>query len=502
MQPKLALKQHFTDAKDINQLMCHLLGKVEGRSVLEPSVGHGAFLRGLNGKPSRIDVVDVDASALAVVEAQFPSLSPNVYHTDFIDLFVGDLLNGNHPVRNTLYDFVISNPPYGLYFDLEYRKEIKRAFPSSYARESYGLFFTFAVNQLKQGGRYVFLMPDTFLSSVNHRPLRAFICKQAAPTEIIRFPSKLFETVNFGYANLCIVAGEKKPLCNHDSVRWLDLFDKSTPLSFSSIGTASVVTGQTLLQSARLGWSSAMLTTMRSDRQHQTLGDIAECRTGIYTGDNERFIAYDPRRVMRRLNGHAVDWTRTVLEESLNEEQRVFGLSGDRVYVPLVRGGHREPFARTAWAIDWKKETIEFYKSNKKARFQNSQFYFKPGLAVPMVATKRISASLMENAVFDQGVVGVFPHSPRVLPALLLYLNSTIASERLKVLVNGSANNSANYLKRLPLPAMSVEDIELAARLVENARAGGTLSQRVCDTFVGQCDTALPTQVAEQVGLF
>jgi adenine-specific DNA-methyltransferase len=112
LRHNLALKQHFTDAKDINELMCSLLGTVNERSVLEPSVGHGAFLRGLIGKPSRIDVVDVDAHALDIVQSQFEDLKPNVYHADFIDLFVSGLLNSQHPVRNNLYDLVISNPPY------------------------------------------------------------------------------------------------------------------------------------------------------------------------------------------------------------------------------------------------------------------------------------------------------------------------------------------------------------------------------------------------------
>src|SRR5438046_1848082 len=117
---KIALKQHFTDAKPINEMMCHLLGTVEGLSVLEPSVGHGAFLSGLSGKPKLLDVVDVDANALSIVTSQFRHFTPRVFHEDFIDLFVDDLINSSHPVRVTLYDRVISNPPYGLYFDLAY----------------------------------------------------------------------------------------------------------------------------------------------------------------------------------------------------------------------------------------------------------------------------------------------------------------------------------------------------------------------------------------------
>jgi adenine-specific DNA-methyltransferase len=106
-----------------------------------------------------------------------------------------------------------------------------------------------------------------------------------------------------------------------------------------------------------------------------------------------------------------------------------------------------------------------------------------------MVTTKRISAGTMCNAVFDQGVVGVFPHLPGHVPALLLYLNSSLASLRMKTLVNGSANNSANYLKRLPVPHFSDEAQKRAAHLVTTASTniGRLLEQTMCDEFVEAC---------------
>jgi adenine-specific DNA-methyltransferase len=493
MESNLSLKQHFTDAPQINDMMCHLLGPVDGMTLLEPSVGHGAFLRGLIGDPREIHAVDVDEVAIETVRAKFKHLNVHVFKEDFVDLFVDGLLKQSHPVRTQLYDLVISNPPYGLYFDLDYRKRIKRAFPNSYARESYGLFFTFAVSQLREGGRYVFLVPDTFLSSVNHRPLRSFICSHAAPTHILRFPSKLFETVNFGYGNLCILAGQKRALTNRDSVRWLDVFGKHSALSVATLSRAKSITGEKLMECAESGWSPAIFDSS-SERLARwvTLGEIADCRTGIYTGDNERFIGYDASRITRRLNGHSIDWEREVYDRILSDGEQKFGLESGRHYAPLIRGGHREPFDKTAWAIDWRQEAIEFYRTDKKARLQNSTFYFREGLSVPMVTTKRISAALMNNAVFDQGVVGVFPRCQTETSALLLYLNSAIASQKMKTLVNGSANNSANYLKRLPVPRFSQADRLHATQLVDSSRQRECLSQSVCDTFIEAVLDALP----------
>lgn len=491
----LALKQHFTEARPINDLMCHLLGCVEGLTLLEPCVGHGAFLGGLQGVPARIDAVDIDGSALDVVRAEFPNPNIELFRDDFIDLFVQGVMGSAHPVRYRQYDAVISNPPYGLYLDLEYRKRIQRMFPELYARESYGLFFTFAISRLSEGGRYSFLVPDTFLSSVNHRPLRQLMCAQAAPTHIIRFPSKLFETVNFGYGNLCIVAGNKRALTAEDTVRWVDSFDNDGELSIHMPEKTRHIPGADLLYGVDRGWSSDIANYHNQTKTDwNTLGDIAECRTGIYTGDNERFIGYDAHRVTRRLNGHAIDWPTQVCCRSLSYEEAQGGFTTEQpYYVPLIRGGHRSPFQQTAWAIRWDKPAISFYKNDKKARFQNSAFYFREGISVPMVTTARISAAMMENAVFDQGVVGVFPRNPMITPALLLYLNSEYASVTMKSLVNGSANNSANYLKRLPVPPFTDEHLKLAREAVDLLRSEGAPLNEVADRFAADLGAVLPS---------
>ncbi|MEQ9565623.1 MAG: hypothetical protein RLN85_07415, partial [Pseudomonadales bacterium] len=143
-----------------------------------------------------------------------------------------------------------------------------------------------------------------------------------------------------------------------------------------------------------------------------SLGDVAKCKTGIYTGDNQRFIGYDPSKVTKRLNGHAIQWTADIYLDPLGDEQKAKGIARDRAYVPLIRGGHRNFNEITAWAIRWDVPSVSFYRNNKKARLQNLEFYFRPGIAVPMVTSRRLSASLMDGAVFDQGVVGVFPNDP------------------------------------------------------------------------------------------
>ena len=57
----------------------------------------------------------------------------------------------------------------------------------------------------------------------------------------------------------------------------------------------------------------------------------------------------------------------------------------------------------------------------------------------------------MEGCVFDQGAVGIFPGDDRLIPFLLVFLNSEYATA-MKLHISPGANNSANYLKRLRIP--------------------------------------------------
>ena len=478
------LKQHFTDAKDINLLMCKILGDLDNLALLEPCVGEGAFLENIIGTPSNITCIDIDPKVIEKARNKNKHPSVKFLCQDFIEenCFKSDLFRN----KTENYDAVISNPPYGLHLDLVKRKQLKKAFPSLYVRESYGLFFIFSIMSLKERGRYVFLIPDTFLASKNHTSLRRFMINEAAPDCIIRFPSKKFQTINFGYGNLCIISGSKNKLSPSSKVSWLDIFDENHDLNFDSLKQARQLNGEQLIACVDRGWSLSgfSVNNTKSALDWVELGSLAECKTGIYTGDNGRFIGYDPSRINKRLNGHPIDWIKVISKEITNQE-RFEGVDSDTdIYVQLIRGGHRAIFEQTPWAIKWSTDAVSFYKSNNKARFQNSTYYFRCGIAVPMVTTKRISASLMSNAVFDQGVVGVFPNDRNYCAALLLYLNSNVASLIMKSMVNGSANNSANYLKRLLVPFFTPEEIATANSILSDNLHLTNNTEKVCNDFV------------------
>ena len=85
-----------------------------------------------------------------------------------------------------------------------------------------------------------------------------------------------------------------------------------------------------------------------------------------------------------------------------------------------------------------------------------------------MVASGRITGALLECRLFDQGIVAIFPHDKSHLLFLLGFFNSAIASDLVRQ-VNPTANNSANYIKRIPMVIPTISELAMAESLVQVA---------------------------------
>lgn len=446
---KKQLKQYFTKTNSINLLMGSLLGNVENKTLLEPSIGAGDLLNNLIGNPKNIVGYDIDATPW----------SNSVYVVNNKIKFKNKCFIESSLEKKDVYDCVIANPPYGLNFSLEYRKKLKKLLPKIHIKESYIVFLYLSLEQLKTGGRYVFLIPDSILFSHYYKTIREYLIKQARPTHILRMPSNSFDGLNFKYGNLCILAGVKEPLKTIHKIEW-GMLNKDNDEILTT-------TGSKLLNNNI--WSDYYLNHKYDHiREWNLLGDIAYCVTGIYTGNNEKYLGYDNSFSNRKNNGHEICWEKDVKTSFIDNDEKINGIHKEPYYIPFIRGGHRNILERASNAILWSKEAVNHYKTDSKARYQNYFFYFNEGISLPKVCSNKISASYMNNCVFDQGVVGVFPKDMSILNALLLYLNSDIASKIMKSIVNNSTANGANYLKKLPIPKFN-EDTKIEANKIINS---------------------------------
>lgn len=444
--------------------------------ILEPSAGEGIFIDEILklNTPVQIDALDINGKAISVLEKKYQGNNAvTVRKTDTLpderldtfgiptlwiketDTLVDEQLDcfgiiGGH------YDKVIGNPPYGAWQDYDKRDLLKKKYPGQYVKETYSLFLLRCISVLKMGGRLSFIIPDTFMFLNLHSKLRELLLTTAKIEEIITFPSKFFPGVNFGYSNLSIITLEKAEKVDalNNTIRIVQGFQAASEFQLLFEGNELP---------AHLRTFNLKQADIYANTQHRfiiadnsiidiinnaavRLGDVANVVTGFYTGDNKRFIRALDDTIKGSKSYEKINPDLVFPCASLHGIENV-----SEGYIPYVKSASKTRYYRTndEWFVRWDKETINHYNGNKKSRFQNSVFYFKTGVAIPMVKASTIRAFLIENRVFDQSIVGIFPKDISKLYYILALMNSDIVNELIHT-INPTANNSANYVKQIP----------------------------------------------------
>lgn len=442
---------YYTKSDPIVNYMVSLLSLTGSEKILEPCAGDGVFIDPIvktfpDVQIDAFELNDNSYSNLLVKYSDFENI--NIKKTDTltdIDLQFLCSMGGG-------YDAIIANPPYGAWRDQEERRKLKRSYNGFYAKESYSLFLYRCIEALNDNGKLVFIIPDTYLNLHMHKDIRKYILNHTKIKEISLFPSSYFPGVNFGYANLSIISLEKclnhksnlenefsiikgfnkveELGSNNDNIQTFNLKQKdvlnSPDYSFVTNGEKPIVNCLNLTESK--------------------IGDICDCVTGFYSGNDKDFLKVRDKTIRNSKRYEAVnlDYVEFNCDSSL-----VDGLTNGKEYVPIVKGGNRKYYKPDDWFMNWSSEKVDFFKSDKKARYQNSSYYFKKGIGIPMVSSSSITGALIENRLFDQSIVGIFPKDKTFLFYLLAFFNSPTCNKLIRT-INSSTNNSSNYIKKIP----------------------------------------------------
>lgn len=452
MQQREVYQAYYTNSRPIVTYMTSMLAARAGMRIMEPAAGNGVFVEAIidTTHDVQIDAYDLNPVAIGVLKENF-STSKNVFikHADTI---VDDELTFFAQMGG-IYDRIIGNPPYGAWQDYERRKDLKKIYPEIYVKETYALFLFRCVNLLVDGGKLVFIVPDTFLSLHMHTGLRKYLLTNTKIKEIALFPSSFFPHVNFGYSNLAIITLERcfnKEECLSNVFRIVSGFQRVEELATPELAghTAMFAQKGVYAHPDNAFFSSSSEVSQFIHTSQLRTGDIADCVTGIYSGNDTKYLRPLSSEVRNSKKYVLLDKKR-VFPGEIYEANILDGINAPECFIPIVKGGAVKYLKPDNWYIDWSKEAVRDYKTNKKARFQNSSFYFKTGIAVPMVSSSQVTASLIENRIFDQSIVGIFPRDPELLYYLLAFFNSPTCNKLLRT-INPSANNSANYIKKIP----------------------------------------------------
>lgn len=464
-------RSFYTKNNYITKYMVSMIDPTPSDKILEPCGGDGVFIDTMLelGLDLDIDTCDLNIEAVETLRRKYAhNEKVEIRHTDTLMDEIFDSY-----VENGYYDKIVGNPPYGGWQEYEKRDELKKKYNGFYVKETYSLFLLRCVSMLKNKGVLSFIIPDTFLFLHSHTALRKYLLENTKIREILIFPSKFFPGVSFGYSNLSIITVEKtnlttealnnsfeviKGLKSDRDIERIGLRENLERLDIVRLTQRNVYDNE----HHAFILSNDILSDIISNSCTK-LGDVADCVTGIYTGNNQGYMGVVNSAVKNSKNY-------PVIEADLIDLNccNLTGTEEPYKYIPIVKSSSPTKYIRMGndWLIDWSKDAITHYNTDKKARFQNSSFYFKTGIGLPMVKSSKINATLMVNRVFDQSIVGVFPKDEKYLYFILGFLNSDIANKLIH-LINPTANNSSNYLKKLPVVLPIDSDLEYITSLVK-----------------------------------
>jgi len=450
-------QEFYTKCNYITQYMVDLLKINNNSRILEPCAGDGAFIDEIikqNFLPS-MDLLELNKDSIDNLKNKYSRFKNiNIYYDDYI-------LNDN----NVKYDKIIANPPYGAYQSKEKKILLKQKYKGLFVKETYGLFLIKAIESLKENGNLVFIIPDTFLTLHMHEGLRKKLLQDVSIESITLFPSKFFPNVNFAYAGLSIISIiNKVPTKNYKFPIYGNLSTKDKLIELTTSNKKNYelckLAYRELLSNNSFAFfmSTEKWVSKCMGNSNTTIGDVCDVVTGFYSGNDAQHLRKDT--TVKNKKYMNVDTNN--IYNNLFDSNLLDGLSGTKHWIPIVKGGNQRFYKKNLWFMEWSKASVYSYKvtNKKKARFQNSQFYFKQGVAVPMVSSSSITGSLIEYRLFDQSIVGVFPKDKHLTFYILGFFNSKVCNSLIRT-INASTNNSSNYIKKIPFIKPSKQDINL-----------------------------------------
>jgi len=467
-------RSYYTKSDPIVSYMVQQLSVESGMRVFEPCAGDGVFIDALNSRIPNlsIDLYEFNPKAVELLKEKYKSNS-TVRITQGDTLTSLDLILFSN--AGGIYDRIIANPPYGGWLDYEKRRYLKKLYPLLYVKETYTLFLYRCAQLLRDKGILVFIIPDTFLSLHMHAKLRKYLLTNTKIREICLFPSSFFPGVNFGYSNLCIITLQRcfnENECLNNEVRVIT--------GLKSVAELGVL-GEALKKHHRIfalkqsniyeNISHALFISEDPkisyliDHGAVRIGDIADCVTGFYSGSDKKYLHPIAGKIKNAKKYKVVDPS-LICDDYISKEDILEGIKEPKHFIPIVKGGGIKYFKPDIWYMDWGVEAVEDYKTNKKARFQNAQYYFNYGIGVPMVSSSQITAALIENKLFDQSIVGIFPKDREWIYYLLAFFNSPTCNKLIRT-INPSANNPANYIKKIPLASPPDRDLQEISNIVQ-----------------------------------
>lgn len=499
------------------------------------------------------------------VETFFPELVPVPSTTLAGEMgFMGEVgeLMAPPPQNAAPFHIVIGNPPYG---GTKIPDDVKDSLGLG-SKDPYGAFIARFMGDpsrpspLAEGGVLAYIVSDTFMTIKTHRPLREQMLRHRVH-KMIRVSGDTFKaTVNCAVI-LCqrgeAPAEQTCQMADLTNVSIWDQHERFLHLLYQTEGTGQMsrrqnVSNQTyalyhyrqnlIPSNSNIPFfvASPKLFALMNDTtapvRHETisgkrvpvrtvtlngnavrlvkLGDIADVKVGLQTGDNDAYLFQNPdaRGSYRSIEGYreflltSTDLERIRSDENLRNEVVQNGISktdhrlpryfGGRYIAPYDKGGESDSdegwmpnyWVTTDYFIDWSEWAVTRMKTltlreklrlqgktggddRLTSRFQNIEFYFVRGLTWSDAGIYSPTIRLSGDGVFDvKGSRFIVPSD--AVDFTLGLVCSKLAKMWIKAIENHSISTQSDNIRELIVPAARNDRLgALASEIANRQRA-------------------------------
>ncbi|CAN5478722.1 hypothetical protein BH20ACI3_BH20ACI3_02150 [soil metagenome] len=413
------------------------------------------------------------------------------------------------------FDIVLANPPYGatvadnvrdLYFD--------RRTEGPQSKDTYGLFIARGLQLLRDGGQLCFIVSDTWRTIKSHKPLRRRLVEKTMMWHVLDLPGWIFNAmVNTGILTLTksippnehqLIAGDLRGIRKGD---WDTLSRNLVAVAAHGVDVQTLTYARyTYLQRHIATYDNCSffiglprLYRLMSDERFTKLGDIADVKVGLQTGDNEYYLR---KRHGARGSYEILAENRLLTEEEIfkfTDYEKHAGVSpknyGGRCFVPYDKGGESDTdegwlpnyYVPTQFFINWSQSSVRRLKTasvadvkrrkgltnqitardenTRAAVIRNPDYYFREGLTFSDTGIYSPTFRRNADSVFDQKGSVIIPNDQIGRDSLLGLVCSLWARYVYKSFVNHTVSSHVDSIKEFPC-ATQTETLKTLAAIV------------------------------------
>jgi len=208
------------------------------------------------------------------------------------------------------------------------------------------------------------------------------------------------------------------------------------------------------------------------------LGDIAQPRVGLQTGENVRFLRFW-WEVGTDLIGFGCQ-SRFDAEDT-----------GKKWFPYMKGGGFRRWYGNQEYVINWDNNGAEIWDFTPKSVIRNPNFYFQKGVTYSALTVGAFNARIsLGGFIFDVAGSSLFPKD---IHLVLAVMNSSFTSYALKIL-NPTVNFQVGDIARIPITTQSSETLhDLVERAINLAKTDSTENETAYDFIAPPLSNSLTT---------